>query len=1274
METPKKLGKYEVVGLIGEGGFGVVYEARDPFIRRRVAIKACTARDGELRNRFYREAQIAGNLQHKNIVTVHDFGLENDVPYLVQEYLSGEDLHDKIRRGDAIPPLTKLNYLVQIAEGLEFAHEAGVIHRDIKPSNVRILENGRVKIMDFGIARLAAADSKFTKARMAMGTQGYMSPEQLEGQEVDQRSDVFSYGVLAYELLTYRKPFEADSFQALFYQILNKTPTPIRELWPECPRSVARFVETCLQKRREDRFSGFAELLKHLQVARGDTGASGAPTPPPESAPLGIADPAPAVTGHASAPAGGHPPTPIPTALGALEERVRQAMERGDMTTAELEVTLARKKHAADKAFAAVTEPLLRSIREARETKEEEVLRPERAAALVLRARQQRDQGALENALLASQAALELTPADPVAMTLHAELADTISREQRRQAALQEAGAALEKDDLERASRLAHEALDLGPQDSQALELQRRVEQAEHEVSRKRGRARRLVEEAGATLQQGDAQRAQLALNEAVSLWPEVPEAADLRELIEAALVRASQAPSGGGSPLISATAKGPPRGQAEKAVGELRIESLFARRYRIKGKLGQGGMGTVYRALDQTLEVPVALKVINTRLARDKQMLDRLKREVVLARKIAHPSVCRMHDIGEADGLHYVSMELVEGSDLSEVIRKAQRLHPDQAVEIALQVLDGLREAHRAGVIHRDLKPQNIMLGTDGRPHIMDFGISVSADVQRLTQKGVVVGTPDYMSPEQALGSKVDHRADIYAMGVILFRMLTGRMPFEGKTPEAVMVAHFTAPPPRASEVMPGVPPALDAVIEKALAKKPEDRFSSAQEMEGVLKALAAPGLRAAVAVEQAPAPAQNPITPAGAKANLDRGALLAWIEEARGRLERGDITDAETLVDRTLEHEPELEAAKRVKDEIRLARERRQTLAQLPQAVRDLLSSGRSHLERGDLKQAMAAADRALGMDPAQPDSRELKEQVQAAVEAARERGEQARLEERQRAEGAQRRRPEEQQGRLAQERGAERRAREAAEAGVGGGANQATVQATHEAMVVARRDEDDVRPLSADAPSPRPRRAVAPAPAARPAGRRLVLLAVAGAVVVGGIALNRSRPQGTGPPATTAPPATAPPTTEAVVPSTTQPPPSLSASTTLLLPTMAPNVDPRAEALRTQLAARLSRAQVLYGRGAREEALQAAEEGLRSSPKEPGLTSAVQGWLRDARAGAAQARDEAQRLGDLASSSPLFAEAEGRERDAQRQNGAGHPEEAIRSFWAAETAYRR
>lgn len=264
----QRLGKFEIIERIGVGGFGVVYKGYDPVIKRHVAIKTCTAPDEEARQRFFREAEIAGNLQHRNIVTVYDFGVEAGVPFLVQEYLSGEDLDHKIKRRDPLTFPRKLDYLVQIARGLEFAHARGVVHRDVKPANVRILPDETARIMDFGIAKAVQGPSGLTQAGLTLGTAAYLAPEQIRGEAVDARTDIFSFGILAYELITSERPFQGPQISAVFYRILNDVPRPLAAIWPDCPPEMQRIVSRCLEKDPVRRYSDCGALLRDLEQLR----------------------------------------------------------------------------------------------------------------------------------------------------------------------------------------------------------------------------------------------------------------------------------------------------------------------------------------------------------------------------------------------------------------------------------------------------------------------------------------------------------------------------------------------------------------------------------------------------------------------------------------------------------------------------------------------------------------------------------------------------------------------------------------------------------------------------------------------------------------------------------------------------------------------------------------------------------------------------------------------------------------------------------------------
>ncbi|MGC8916977.1 MAG: serine/threonine protein kinase [Thermoanaerobaculum sp.] len=265
MGTVTRIGKYEIAEQIGMGGFGVVYKAWDPYIQRWVALKTCNATDPETTQRFFREAQLAGNLQHPNITMIYDFGVENDTPYFVQEFLSGVDL-DELMGKRTLSLEATLAILLQVCSGLEYAHSRGVVHRDIKPANVRVLEDGTVKIMDFGIAKSLQTESRLTQTGVALGTAGYLSPEQLSGKPLDHRSDIFSLGVMAYEMVTGVRPFAGPNLSNIIYQILNQDPVPPRQRNKSCPERLEKAILKCLAKDPPKRFANVRDFARELKL------------------------------------------------------------------------------------------------------------------------------------------------------------------------------------------------------------------------------------------------------------------------------------------------------------------------------------------------------------------------------------------------------------------------------------------------------------------------------------------------------------------------------------------------------------------------------------------------------------------------------------------------------------------------------------------------------------------------------------------------------------------------------------------------------------------------------------------------------------------------------------------------------------------------------------------------------------------------------------------------------------------------------------------------
>lgn len=264
----------------------------------------------------------------------------------------------------------------------------------------------------------------------------------------------------------------------------------------------------------------------------------------------------------------------------------------------------------------------------------------------------------------------------------------------------------------------------------------------------------------------------------------------------------------------------------------ELTRGTTLANRYEIIEELGKGGMGKVYRVEDTKIQEEVALKLIKPEIVADKKTIERFRNELKIARKIRHKNVCGMYDLGEEEGTHYITMEYVPGEDLKSFMKRSKQLSILTAVSLAKQVCEGLAEAHRLGVVHRDMKPQNIMIDREGNAHIMDFGIARMMSASELTEEGAIIGTPDYMSPEQVDGKEADQRADLYSLGVIIYEMVTDRVPFKGDSAMSVALKHKTEAPTIPRELNAQVPESLSRLILKCMEKDREQRYQRAEDV----------------------------------------------------------------------------------------------------------------------------------------------------------------------------------------------------------------------------------------------------------------------------------------------------------------------------------------------------------------------------------------------------------------------------------------------------------
>jgi serine/threonine-protein kinase len=271
-------------------------------------------------------------------------------------------------------------------------------------------------------------------------------------------------------------------------------------------------------------------------------------------------------------------------------------------------------------------------------------------------------------------------------------------------------------------------------------------------------------------------------------------------------------------------------------AAGDSLIGTLFDGRYNIVRKLGSGGMADVYLAEDQELGRRVAIKILNNRYANDDQFIERFRREAKNAAALNHPNIVSIYDRGEAADTYYIAMEYLDGRTLKELVVGRGPAPVNVAVEYARQVLSGLRFAHRHGIVHRDIKPHNVLVDREGRVKVTDFGIA-RAGTSQMTEAGSIVGTAQYLSPEQARGTEVDQRSDLYSLGVVLYELLTGQTPFDGDTPVEIAMKHLSATPRPPSQIRRDVPRELDMVVMRALAKDPAQRYQNADEMEADLE-----------------------------------------------------------------------------------------------------------------------------------------------------------------------------------------------------------------------------------------------------------------------------------------------------------------------------------------------------------------------------------------------------------------------------------------------------
>jgi serine/threonine protein kinase/Tol biopolymer transport system component len=649
------ISRYRVLERLGGGGAGVVFKAEDLKLERLVALKFLSTyrSDNEAdKRRFLREARASSILDHPNICTVYEIDETDDGRlFIAMAFCEGETLKRKVER-EPLAIAEGVRIAAQIASGLAAAHAKGIVHRDVKPANVIVGPDGRLKIVDFGIAKLAD-QSRLTRDGTAVGTAGYMAPEQIRGEAIDPRTDVWSLGVVLYEMITGRTPFPGDNDHERIRNILSRTPDPVSRWRPGTPPALERIVARALAKRPAERFPDMEAMRAELDALAFGLGTAG----PLDGLDLTLRD-IPSLSSAMTGGTGGIGGIGGTGGIGGIGG-------------------------AAGTAGTAVTE--------------------------------------------------------------------------------------------------------------------------------------------------------------------------DTSQLVGRTLAH-----------------------------------------YRVLEYIGGGGMGVVYKAEDLRLARSVALKFLPPELTRDAEAKARFLQEARAASGLDHPNICTIHEVGETDdGRLYLAMPSYDGETLRRRIERGP-LAIEEAIDIAEQIARGLAKAHRGGIVHRDIKPANLIVTDDGVVKILDFGLAKLVGAAAITRTGSSVGTPAYMSPEQARGEEVDHRTDLWSFGIVLYEMVAGRRPFRGDHDQAVLYGILNEAPKPLAELRPEAPPELGRIVEGLLSKDPADRYPTAEGPLGDLRALRSnPTMTTTVRTETGPPP--SGVRPwmlwaviLGAVAVLAAGAL--YLSRAGGRGGRGE------------------------------------------------------------------------------------------------------------------------------------------------------------------------------------------------------------------------------------------------------------------------------------------------------------------------------------------------------------------------------------------------
>jgi serine/threonine protein kinase len=843
---PARIGRYEVIDRLGAGGMGVVYLARDPQLERTVAIKVLRIDDDvpDLRARFEREARSAAGLRHSNIVTIYDIGEHDHSPFIAMEYVEGGSLADVIRKRAPLRLERKLELIQQLCAGIGYAHKLGIIHRDIKPANLMVTADGDLKVLDFGLARLSELGG-LTQTGQLMGTPNYMSPEQLRGERVDARADIFAVGLVMYELLTYQRAF-SGSVPELVLKVISTDVPSIREHLPDANPELDRIVATATRRDANQRYQSIDEIRHDLLsiTARSDS-----------------VDPLTTVSRRdLDGDLRERSPRSRPVELDNREvehliARGRSAAWRGDLGAAIALIDQALQLQPDSPVALELRQGLTRRAADAdRQLERQATVRRTLEAARASLAG-----GAFDAARRAVLEALAYDADNETALALQEEVTAALARQEvPGEAAAIDAGqmntigAALPASGAPPAALVDHTVFIPSGHSPQGRKPSRppvRVTVVQCDDARVVNQSFDVGDSFEIGRESGNLRANDVSWSRRHAVIEYVDDGYAIRDLgstvgtyVNGRRVRPNVSEpllfgariTIGGSVLVFS-----PR--SDTRLPDL-TGAIVANRYVLERLLRSSSKGAVYAARQQTIALRHALKLLSPTLLDYPGYRGRFKREAEVATELHHPHICEVQDYGEttitlpnqnAVNTVYLCLRLMTGGTLADRLDAHEQISLADAGRWIDSLGSALAYAHERNVVHGDIKPAAIVFDDGSNAYLTDFAIGQPREGDSTPG---VIGTPAYMAPEQWDGKPSTRATDQFGLAALAYYMVAGVRPFEGQDNEEIRRRNFEhGPLPAHKEAARHagleLPPAVSDVLARGLTVSAGDRYTDVKE-----------------------------------------------------------------------------------------------------------------------------------------------------------------------------------------------------------------------------------------------------------------------------------------------------------------------------------------------------------------------------------------------------------------------------------------------------------